>query len=274
MRRSLQVGLVGVVLGMITAPLDGMMLGPALPVIVGDLGGVESFSWVVTGYLVPMAAATPIWGKLGDLYGRKMAYLAAISLFLTGSGLAGLAQDMNQLIAFRAVQGLGGGGLMVGALALIAELVPPRQSARVMGLFGTIMPVAFIAGPLLGGVFAEQLSWRWAFYVNLPVGAVAMLLVGIAIRLEPRRISARIDYAGALLLTTALVALSLLASWAGTRYAWASVSIVALAAAGVVALTAFIWWNGAPPNRSSHCGSSPTATSPLRRSCGCSPGPG
>ncbi|RKN56166.1 MFS transporter [Micromonospora costi] len=225
---------------MITAPLDGMMLGPALPVIVGDLGGLESFSWVVSAYLVAMAAATPIWGKLGDLYGRKWAYLAAILLFLLGSGLSGAAQDMAQLIAFRAVQGLGGGGLMVGALALIAELVPPRQSGRLMGVFGAMMPVAFIAGPLLGGLFADHLSWRWAFYVNIPVGVAAVLLIAAAVPAGPRRLKARIDVPGVLLLTAALVAMSLLASWAGSRYAWLSAPIVALAVVSLAALATFV----------------------------------
>ncbi|WP_200211077.1 MFS transporter [Micromonospora coerulea] len=240
MSRSLHVGLVGVVLGMITAPLDGMMLGPALPVIEGDLGGLEQFSWVVTAYLVAMAAATPIWGKLGDLYGRKWTYLSAIILFLLGSGLSGAAQDMTQLIAFRAVQGLGGGGLMVGALALIAELVPPRQSGRLMGVFGAMMPVAFIAGPLLGGLFADHLSWRWAFYVNIPVGVAAVLLIAAAVPAGLRRMEARIDVPGVLLLTAALIALSLLASWAGSRYAWVSTPIVALAVVSLAALAAFV----------------------------------
>lgn len=237
---KLYIGVIGVILGMITAPLDGMMLGPALPVIVGDLGGARDFSWVVTAYLVPGAAATPIWGKLGDLFGRRAAYLASIGLFLLGSALAGTAQEMWQLIAFRVVQGLGGGGLMVGALALIAGIVPPRQSARLMGLFGVLMPAAFIAGPLLGGVFAEQLSWRWAFYVNLPIGAVAVLLIVSTIRPQPCRARARIDYAGALLLTVALVALSLLAGWAGSRYAWTSAPILGLAATAAAALAAFL----------------------------------
>lgn len=227
-------------LGMIAAPLDGMMLGPALPTIVADLGGLEYFAWVATAYLICMAAATPIWGKLGDLYGRKALYMASIVLFLLGSGLSGMSQDMIQLVGFRAVQGLGAGGLMVGALSLIAKLVPPRQSGKLMGLFGTMMPIAFIAGPLLGGLFTEQLSWRWAFYVNIPIGAVALLLIGTAVRLEPRRIKAKIDYMGGLLLTVALVALSLIASWAGTQYAWTSGPIIGLALAGLVALVALV----------------------------------
>jgi EmrB/QacA subfamily drug resistance transporter len=239
-KRTLYVGLAGVVLGMITAPLDGMMLGPALPVIVGDLGGLASFSWVVTAYLVAMAAATPVWGKLGDLYGRRRAYLSAILLFLLGSGLSGAAQDMAQLIGFRAVQGLGAGGLMVGALALIAELVPPRRSGRLMGLFGVVMPVAFIAGPLLGGLFTDHLSWRWAFYVNIPVGAIAVLLIAATVPAGPRRAKATIDVPGVLLLTAALVALGLLASWAGSRYAWASAPIAALAGVSVAALAGFV----------------------------------
>ncbi|WP_329426216.1 MFS transporter [Streptosporangium sp. NBC_01495] len=240
MNRSMYVGLSGVVLGMVTAPLDGMMLGPALPAIVSDLGGLENFSWVMTAYLVAMAASTPIWGKLGDLYGRKVVYIAAIVVFLLGSGLSGLSQDMTQLVGFRAVQGLGGGGLMVGAIALISEMVPPRQSGKLMGLIGTMMPIAFIAGPLVGGLLTERLSWRWTFYVNLPIGAVALLLIGFAVRLAPRRIKARIDFLGASLLTVGLVALSLLTSWGGTQYAWASVPIVSLAATVVVALTVFI----------------------------------
>ncbi|MEV0132828.1 MDR family MFS transporter [Dactylosporangium sp. NPDC050688] len=240
MSRPLRVGVFGVILGMITAPLDGMMLGPALPVIVGDLGGLEHFSWVVTAYLVAMATSTPIWGKLGDLYGRKPAYLSAIILFLLGSGLSGAAQDMAQLIGFRAVQGLGGGGLMVGALALIAELVPPRQSGRLMGLFGTMMPVAFIAGPLLGGLFTDHLSWRWAFYVNIPLGVAAVLLIATTVPAAARRIKARIDVPGVLLLSAAMVALTLLASWAGSRYSWGSAPIVGLAVVSLVALAAFV----------------------------------
>ncbi|MGP3963471.1 MDR family MFS transporter [Nonomuraea sp. 3N208] len=241
MDRSLRVGVIGVMLGMITAPLDGMMLGPALPAIVKDLGGLEYFSWVATAYLICMAASTPIWGKLGDLYGRKAVYMAAIVVFLLGSGLSGMAQDMIQLVGFRMVQGLGAGGLMTGALALIGELVPPRHSGRLMGLFGVMMPIAFIAGPLLGGLFAEQLGWRWAFFVNLPIGAAALLLIGAAVRLERRRIRARIDYLGALLLTVALVALSLVASWGGTQYAWGSTPILALILIGPAALAALLF---------------------------------
>ncbi|MEV4799401.1 MDR family MFS transporter [Nonomuraea sp. NPDC049421] len=234
MDRSLRWGVLGVLLGMITAPLDGMMLGPALPAIIKDLGGLEYFSWVATAYLICMAASTPIWGKLGDLYGRKAVYMTAIAVFLLGSALSGMSQDMIQLVGFRMVQGLGAGGLMTGALALIGELVPPRHSGRLMGLFGVMMPIAFIAGPLLGGLFAD-VGWRWAFFVNVPIGAVALLLIG-AIRLEPRRIRARIDYLGALLLTVALVALSLVASWGGTRYAWTSPAILALALIGLAAV--------------------------------------
>ncbi|MEV4473170.1 MDR family MFS transporter [Nonomuraea sp. NPDC049504] len=234
MEKSLRWGVLGVLLGMITAPLDGMMLGPALPAIIKDLGGLEYFSWVATAYLICMAASTPIWGKLGDLYGRKVVYMTAIAVFLLGSALSGMSQDMIQLVGFRMVQGLGAGGLMTGALALIGELVPPRHSGRLMGLFGVMMPIAFIAGPLLGGLFAD-VGWRWAFFVNVPIGVVALLLIG-AIRLERRRIRARIDYLGALLLTVALVALSLVASWGGTRYAWTSPVILALVLIGLAAV--------------------------------------
>lgn len=238
MNRSLRTGLIGVMLGMFTAPLDGMMLGPALPAILADLGGLEYFAWIATACLICMAAATPIRGKPGDLHGRKTVYTASIVLFLLGSGLSGMSQDMIQLVGFRAVQGLGAGGLMVGALALIAELVPPRHSGKLTGLLGTMMPIAFIAGPLLGGLFTEQLSWRWAFHVNIPIGAAALLLIGTAVRLEPRRIKAKIDYVGGVLLTAALVALSLIASWGGTQYAWAS---------GLMQSTTIITINSAEP---------------------------
>jgi EmrB/QacA subfamily drug resistance transporter len=239
-RRSLYLGVFGLMLGMFLALLDGLIVGTALPTIVGDLGGVDQLSWVVTAYLLTTAAATPIWGKLGDLYGRKGMFMGAIALFLLGSVFSGLAQNMGQLITFRAVQGLGAGGLMVGALSIIGVLVPPRESGRMQSMIGAMMPVAFIGGPLLGGFITDHLSWRWAFYVNLPLGAVALLVVGLAIRLRTERIKARIDYAGAALLTTGVLALTLLASWGGTRYSWGSPQIIALGAVGVVALGWFV----------------------------------
>lgn len=239
--RSLYLGVFGLLLGMFLAMVDGLIVGTALPTIVGELGGLDQLSWVVTAYLLTTAVATPIWGKAGDLYGRKGTFMAAIALFLAGSMLSGLAQDMTQLIAFRALQGLGAGGLMVGALAIIGVLVPPRQSGRMQSMIGAMMPVAFIGGPLLGGFLTDHLSWRWAFYVNLPIGVVSLVIVGGWIRLgRTERSPARIDYPGVVLLSGAILALTLLASWGGVRYGWRSPQILGLAAVGVVALAWFV----------------------------------
>jgi EmrB/QacA subfamily drug resistance transporter len=245
--RSIYLGLFGLMLGMFLAMLDNLIVGTALPTIVGDLGGLSHLAWVVTAYTLAAAAATPIWGKLGDLYGRKGTFMTSIVVFLAGSVLSGLSQDMTQLIGFRALQGLGAGGLMVGAIALIGELVPPRESGKVQGMIGAMMPVAFVGGPLLGGFVTDQLSWRWAFYVNLPVGAVALLIIGMGIRVRTKPINARIDFAGAALLTIGILALTLLASWGGTRYGWASAPIIALAAVGVLALAGFGYIEGRVP---------------------------
>jgi len=158
-------------LGMFLAALDQTIVSTALPTIVGDLGGLSHLSWVVTSYLLAATVSTPIYGKLGDMYGRKPVFQAAILIFLAGSMLAGVSQTMNQLIGFRALQGIGAGGLMVGAQAIIADIVPPRERGRYMGLIGSVFAVASVAGPLLGGFLVDNLSWRWVFYVNMPVGA-------------------------------------------------------------------------------------------------------
>ncbi|MFF4079156.1 MDR family MFS transporter [Streptomyces sp. NPDC001777] len=233
-------GIFGLMLGIFLATLDGQIVSTALPTVVGDLGGLDRLSWVVTAYLLAAAAATPIWGKLGDLDGRKGAYLSSVVLFLAGSVLSGLAQDMGQLIAFRAVQGLGAGGLMVGALAVIGVLVPARDRGRTQSMIGVMLPVAFVGGPLLGGFLTDHLSWRWAFYVNLPVGVVALLAAGTGVRLRTERIRVRIDYLGAALLTTSILTLTLLGSWGGTSYAWSSPQIVTLGAVAAASLAWFV----------------------------------
>ncbi|GGR87500.1 MFS transporter [Micromonospora fulviviridis] len=240
MTRSLYVGVFGLLLGMFLAMLDGLIVGTALPTIAGDLSSLDHLAWVVTAYMLAGAATTPIWGKLGDLLGRKATFITAITLFLLGSGLAGLSQDISQLIAFRAVQGIGAGGLMVGALAIIGVLVPPRESGRLQSMIGIIMPIAYVGGPLVGGLLTDYLSWRWTFYVNLPIGALALLIIATRIRLPPtERVKPRIDYGGAALLTVAIVALTLLASWGGTTYPWSSPQILALATVAVLALAGF-----------------------------------
>ncbi|MEW9519628.1 MDR family MFS transporter [Streptomyces tubercidicus] len=235
-----RLAILGLLLGIILATLDGTIVGTALPTIVGDLGGLNHFSWVVTAYLLTTAVSTPIWGKLGDLYGRKGSYQASITVFLVGSVLCGLAQDMGQLIAFRALQGLGAGGLFVGALSLIGTLLPPAQAGRSQSMIGVLLPFAMIGGPLLGGFLTDQLNWRWVFYVNVPVGAVALLIVGLCIRLRSARSTARIDYTGAALLTLGILALTLIGTWGGTAYDWISPQIAGLTALSVAALGWFV----------------------------------
>jgi len=229
-------------LGMFLAALDQTIVSTALPTIVGELGGLNHLSWVVTSYLLASTVSTPLYGKLGDMLGRKPVFLAAIIIFLAGSMLAGLSQSMGELIGFRALQGIGAGGLMVGAQAIIADIVPPRERGRYMGLIGSVFAVASIAGPLLGGFIVDNLSWRWVFYVNLPVGALAILIVVTRLHLRTPSVRHRIDVLGAALLSGAVTALILFTTWGGSQYAWSSTTIVGLGVAGVVLLTVFLWW--------------------------------
>ncbi len=228
-------------LGMFLAALDQTIVSTALPTIVGDLGGLDHLSWVVTAYLLASTASTPLYGKLGDMYGRKPVFLAAILVFLAGSMLSGLSESMGELIAFRAVQGMGAGGLMVGAQAIIADIVPPRERGRYMGIIGSVFAVASVAGPLLGGFLVETISWRWVFYVNMPIGALAVLVVVFRLHLNTPAQRHTIDYLGAGLLTAGVSAIVLLTTWGGNEYAWGSMVIVGLAAAGIALLAAFVW---------------------------------
>ncbi|HZT86161.1 MAG TPA: MDR family MFS transporter [Gaiellaceae bacterium] len=229
-------------LGMFLAALDQTIVSTALPTIVGDLGGLNHLSWVVTSYLLASTVSTPLYGKLGDMYGRKPVFLAAILIFLAGSMLAGLSQSMGELIGFRALQGIGAGGLMVGAQAIIADIVPPRERGRYMGLIGSVFAVASVAGPLLGGFLVDNLSWRWVFYVNMPIGALAVLIVSTRLRLHTPHTRHRIDGAGTALLGGGVGALILLTTWGGTQYAWGSSTILGLGVAGVVLLAIFVCW--------------------------------
>jgi EmrB/QacA subfamily drug resistance transporter len=228
-------------LGMFLAALDQTIVSTALPTIVGDLGGLDHLSWVVTSYLLATTASTPLYGKLGDMYGRKPVFLAAILIFLAGSMLSGLSESMGQLIAFRALQGIGAGGLMVGAQAIIADIVPPRERGRYMGLIGAVFAVASVAGPLLGGFLVETISWRWVFYVNMPIGALAVLVVAFRLHLHTPTQRRAIDYLGAGLLTAGVSALVLLTTWGGNQYPWDSPQIVGLAVGALVLLTTFVW---------------------------------
>ncbi|AZQ34415.1 MFS transporter [Streptomyces cyaneochromogenes] len=227
-------------LGMLLAALDQTIVSTALPTIVSDLGGLEHLSWVVTAYLLASTAATPLWGKLGDQYGRKRLFQIAIVIFLVGSALCGMAQDMAQLIAFRAVQGLGGGGLMVLSMAIVGDIVPPRERGRYQGLFGAVFGASSVLGPLLGGVFTEHLSWRWVFYVNLPVGVVALVVIAGVLRIPHKATRHVIDYLGTFLIASVATCLVLVASLGGTTWDWGSVQIVGLALLGVVLAVAFV----------------------------------
>ncbi|HUI04153.1 MAG TPA: MDR family MFS transporter [Acidimicrobiales bacterium] len=227
-------------LGMFLASLDQTIVATALPTIVGDLHGLNHLSWVVTAYLLTSTISTPLWGKLGDQFGRKRFYQAAIVIFLGGSALSGLAHDMVELIAFRAVQGIGAGGLMVGAQAIVGDVISPRQRGRYMGYFGAVFAVTSVAGPLLGGLFTQDLSWRWIFYINVPIGVVALFVIAAVLHVPRVRRPHRIDYTGTAVLSGAATALILLTTWGGTTYAWGSPEIVGLAVATVALVGAFI----------------------------------
>jgi EmrB/QacA subfamily drug resistance transporter len=232
--------MVGLMTGVLLAALDQTIVGTAMPTIVGKLGGIEHYAWVVTAYLLSSTASTPLYGKLSDLYGRRPVQLFAISTFLVGSLLAGLSQNMTQLIIFRGIQGVGAGGLMTLAFTIISDVVAPRERGRYQGLFGAAFGLASIAGPLAGGYFAEH-NWRWIFYINLPLGIAALYICASVLKLVPhQRREHTIDWLGAALLVSAVSSLMLALSWGGTQYAWGSAFIVGLfVAAGVLGVAFF-----------------------------------
>ncbi|MFJ9886412.1 DHA2 family efflux MFS transporter permease subunit [Streptomyces sp. NPDC091287] len=238
--RSVLVAIGALLLGMLLAALDQTIVSTALPTIVSELGGLDHLSWVVTAYLLAATAATPLWGKLGDQYGRKKLFQTAIVIFLIGSALCGVAQNMPQLIGFRALQGLGGGGLMVLSMAIVGDLVTPRERGKYQGLFGAVFGVTSVLGPLLGGFFTEHLSWRWVFYINLPIGVVALVVIAAVLHIPVRREKHTIDYLGTFLIAAVATALVLVASLGGTTWAWSSPQIIGLAVLAVVLLVAFI----------------------------------
>jgi EmrB/QacA subfamily drug resistance transporter len=237
---SVRVVFGGLVLVMLLASLDQTIVATALPTIVGDLGGLKDLSWVVTAYLLAQTVVTPLYGKLGDLYGRKVVLQAGLVIFLVGSALCGQAQSLTELIAFRAVQGLGGGGLMVSAQAAVGDVVPPSERGRYTGIFGAVFGVSSVAGPLLGGFFTDHLSWRWIFYINLPLGIAAFGVLARTLPSVTAKVHHTIDYLGTGLLAAALSAIVLMCTLGGNQYAWGSGVVIGLGIVGAVGLGAFV----------------------------------
>jgi EmrB/QacA subfamily drug resistance transporter len=238
--RQILVVMSGLLMGMLLAALDQTIVATALPAIVSDLGGLQHIAWVTTAYLLTATVSTPLYGKLGDLYGRKHLFQVAIIIFLIGSMLSGLSQTMGQLIVFRGIQGLGAGGLMVLAMAIVADVIPPRDRGRYQGLFGAVFGAASVAGPLLGGLFTDHLSWHWVFYINVPIGIAALVVTSAVLPNTRSILKPRIDWTGAALLTGAIGSLVLLTTWGGSQYAWTSPTILALGAAVVLLILAFV----------------------------------
>jgi EmrB/QacA subfamily drug resistance transporter len=239
-RREVMIVLPGLLMAILLAMLDQLIVGTALPRIVGSLGGVTHLAWVVTAYVLASTVTTPFYGKLGDMYGRKKLFITAIVIFLVGSALSGLSENMAQLIMFRALQGLGAGGLMVGAMATLGDIVAPRERGRYMSYMMVVMMLATIGGPLVGGFITDSFSWRWIFYINLPLGGAALVYLLIVLHVPARKVSHKIDYLGGGLLAVAAISIILFATFGGTEYAWASVQIIGLAVIAVAATIGFI----------------------------------
>jgi EmrB/QacA subfamily drug resistance transporter len=242
--RQIITAMSGLVIAMLLAMLDNMIVAPALPTIVGDLGGLEHLAWVVTGYILASTVATPLWGKLGDILGHKRTFMAAVVIFLVGSALCGTSQNMLELIGFRALQGLGAGGLIVGVMSVIGMMVSPRDRGKYQGIMMAVMPAAMIGGPFIGGFITDNVSWRWVFYVNLPLGVIALIVLWFTLHLPAEKLEdpskVRVDWSGAAALSGFIVPLVLALTWGGNRYAWGSWQIITLGVLAVIAFAIFI----------------------------------
>jgi EmrB/QacA subfamily drug resistance transporter len=240
--RQILIVLGGLMAGMFLAALDQSIVGVALPRIVSELGGLNHLSWVVTAYLLTTTASTPLWGKISDLYGRRPTFQAAIVTFVAGSTVAALAESMGVLIGGRAVQGLGGGGLMALALAIVGDVIPPRERGRYQGYFGVVFGSASVAGPLLGGWFTDGPGWRWIFWINLPIGVAALVVTSLALKMPKVRREHTIDYFGAALVVASVSSILLYTAWAGGEYGWGDPFSLSLLGAGLVVALVFVWW--------------------------------
>jgi EmrB/QacA subfamily drug resistance transporter len=239
--RQIQVIYAGLMLGMLLAALDQTIVATALPTIVGDLGGLNHLSWVVTSYLLASTCSTPLYGKLGDLFGRKIVFQVAIIIFLLGSILSGLAQSMFELIGFRAIQGLGAGGILSLSMAIVGDILSPRERGKYQAYGMSVFSFASVAGPAIGGLLTQHLSWRWCFYVNMPLGAIALVVTSIVLRLPFNRVRHSIDFSGAALLVSGVSALLLVTVWGGGQYAWGSPQLLATLSCGIALLAVFFW---------------------------------
>lgn len=246
-RREILTVFSGLMAGLSLASLDGTAVNTAIATMVADLGGLSSYAWVGTAYLLTSTISNALFGKLSDLYGRKRMFQVAIITFIIGSVGSGIAQSMSFLVMSRGIQGIGGGGLMSMAFVIIADTVPPRERGRYVGLITSVFAVGSVVGPLVGGFFVEQLSWRWIFFINIPIGIIALFITSSALRIPFRRTDRQVDYLGAALLTTSVTCLILMLSWTSEEYGWASNSSIALGTATVLLAVAFVLWEKRAP---------------------------